>query len=226
MLQYRKEIQEDILFLAKRITPGGENHRMYTELFAKMSDDQFKLFWNGIHDSGFIPFVVDNFNQKEMIDYDGIVQLAKELNIPLEQRIIMTDPDSGLEFMTPETAVVGYAETRKQRQLQAKKFGASKHDHSIEDLTGQPTGDSKAGGISNPEIQVLLSLGLKTMAKELADVRGGDIGAYRAYKSDILEGGETTTQSALERGTGVKSLQTAHWFLRGQLLDNNLHRRS
>lgn len=225
MLKNRKAIQDDILFLAKRITPGGENHRMYTELFAKMDDEQFKKFWNGIYDSGFIPFVVDNYNQQEMIDYDGCVALAKELNIPLEQRLVMTDPDSGLEYTTPETCLVGFAETRKQRQLQAKKFGASKHDHDIEDLTGQPTGDSKAGGISNPEIQVLLSLGLKTMAKELADVRGGDQGAYRAYKNDILTGGETTTQSALERGTGVKSLQTAHWLLRGQLLDNNLHRR-
>lgn len=225
MLKNRKAIQDDILFLAKRITPGGENHRMYTELFEKMTDDQFKVFWNSVYDSGFIPFVVDNYNPKEMIDYDACVKLAKELDIPLEQRLILTDPDSGLEYTTPETCLVGFAETRKQRQLQAKKFGASKHDHDIEDLTGQPTGDSKAGGISNPEIQVLLSLGLKTMAKELADVRGGDIGAYRAYKNDILSGGETTTQSALERGTGVKSLQTAHWLLRGQLLDNNLNRR-
>ncbi|QDH47130.1 hypothetical protein PQC07_gp050 [Aeromonas phage D3] len=225
MLKNRKEIQNDILFLAKRITPGGGNHRIYTALFEEMSDDQFKLFWNGIHDSGFIPFIVDNYDNKEMIDYDGIAKLAKELNIPLEQRIIMTDPDTGLEHTTPETYLVGIAETRKQRQLQAKKFGASKHDHDIEDLTGQPTGDSKAGGISNPEIQVLLSLGLKTMAKELADVRGGDIGAYQAYKNDIISGGETTVQSTLERGTGVKSLRTAHWMLRGRLLDNNLHRR-
>lgn len=226
MLKNRKEIEKEILFLAKRITPGGGNHRMYTELFATMSDDQFKLFWNSVHDNGFIPFVVDNFDMKEAINYDQIVKLAEELNIPLEQRLVMTDPDTGLEFTTPDTALVGFAETRKQRQLQAKKFGASKHDRDIEDLTGQPTGDSKAGGISNPEIQVLLSLGLKTMAKELADVRGGDQGAYRAYKNDILTGGETTTQSALERGTGVKSLKTAHWLLRGQLLDNDLHRRN
>lgn len=226
MLKNRKEIQDDILFLAKRITPGGGNHQLYTNLFKKMSDDQFKTFWNAICDNEFIPFIVDNFNIKEMIDYDGIAKLAKELDIPLEQRLVLTDPDSGLEYTTPETCVVGYAETRKQRQLQQKKFGASKHDHDLEDLTGQPTGDSRAGGISNPELNVLLSLSLPNTAKELADVRGGDIGAYRAYKNDILTGGETTVQSALERGTGVKSLQTAHFLLRGQLLDNNLNRRS
>lgn len=225
MLKNRKEIQDDILFLAKRITPGGGNFQVYTELFKKMSDDQFKLFWNSIVDNGFIPFVVDNFNSKEMIDYDQIVSLSKELNIPLEQRLVLVDPDTGISYTTPETCIVGYAETRKQRQLQQKKFGASKHDHDIEDLTGQPTGDSKAGGISNPEINVLLSLSLTNVAKELADVRGGDTGAYRAYKNDILTGGETTVQSSLARGTGVKSLQTAHFLLRGQLLDNNLNGR-
>ena len=59
------------------------------------------------------------------------------------------------------------------------------------------------------------------MAKELADARGGDVGAYRAYKNDILTTGRTTTESVLQRGTGVKSLQTAHFLFMGQHLDNN-----
>lgn len=221
-MKHRKEIEHDILFLASKFTPGGEGHRIYTDLFNAMSDEQFKVFWNSVVDNNFIPMFVDNYENSEAINYDHMCSLAKSLDIPLEQQLVIIDPDSGLEFVTPETAIVGYAESRKQRQLLAKKFGASKHDHEIEDLTGQPTGDSKAGGISNPEIQVLLSLGLKTMAKELADVRGGDTGAYRAYKADLLQTGTTTTQAALTRGTGVKSLKTAHFLLRAQLLDNNL----
>lgn len=222
MLKNRKEIERDILWFAKRFTLGGKNHQVYTNLFAEMTDDHFKNFWNSICDNGFIPMYVDNYDPKEVVDYDNIVKLAKELDIPLEQQLIIHDPDSDITHTTPETAIVGIAEVRKQRQILAKKFGASKHDHSTEDLTGQPTGDSKAGGISNPELQVLLSLGLSTLAKELADVRGGDKGAYNAYKNDILTTGSATVQSALQRGTGVKSLQTAHFLLRAQLLDNDL----
>lgn len=221
-MKNRKEIERDILALAKDFTKGGGNHKLYTELFARLDDEQFKYFWNGVCDSGFIPMFVDNFDMSETINYDHMVKVAAKYDIPLEQQLIITDPDTGLEHTTPETALVGYAEVRKQRQLQAKKFGASKHDYEVEDLTGQPTGDSRAGGISNPEIQVLLSLGLPTLAKELADVRGGDAGAYRAYKNDILTSGRATTESALSRGTGVKSLQSAHYFLRAQHLDNNL----
>lgn len=221
-MKNRKEIESDILALAKSFTKGAGNHKVYTELFARLNDEQFAQFWNNICDMKFIPMFVDNFDMKEMIDYDHSVKLAKSLNIPLEQQVIFTDPDTGLEHTTPETALVGIAEVRKQRQLQAKKFGASKHDYNVEDLTGQPTGDSRAGGISNPEIQVLLTLGLPTVAKELADTRGGDQGAYRAYKNDILTTGITTTESTLQRGSGVKSLQTAHFLLLGQHIDNNL----
>lgn len=221
-MKNRKEIESDILELAKRFTVGGGNHKLYSELFGHLDDAQFSKFWNSICDNKFIPMFVDNFNQKETISYNNMVLVAADYGIPLEQQLVITDPDTGLEFTTPETALVGIAEARKQRQLQAKKFGASKHDYETEDLTGQPTGDSKAGGISNPEIQVLLSLGLPTLAKELADVRGGDAGAYRAYKNDILTSGQATTESSLQRGTGVKSLQTAHYLLLGQHIDNNL----
>lgn len=221
-MKNRKEIEKEILWFAKQFTLGGGNHQVYTNLFANMSDEHFKQFWNSICDEGFIPMYVDNYDPKEVVDYDNIVRLAKELDIPLEQPVIITDPDSGLKHTTPETGIVGMAEVRKQRQILAKKFGASKHDYSKEDLTGQPTGDSKAGGISNPELQVLLSLNLPKVAKELADVRGGDSGAYNAYKNDILTTGTTTVQSALQRGSGVKSLQTAHFLLRARLLDNNL----
>lgn len=222
VMKNRKEIESDILLLAKDFTKGGGNHKLYSELFGHLDDAQFAKFWNSICDNGFIPMFVDNFDMKESINYDHMVKLAFGFKIPLEQQLVSVDPDTGLEFTSPETCLVGMAEVRKQRQLQTKKFGASKHDYETEDLTGQPTGDSKAGGISNPEIQVLLSLGLPTLAKELADVRGGDVGAYRAYKSDILGSGRATTESALERGTGVKSLSTAHFLLHGQHIENNL----
>lgn len=225
-MKNRKEIESDILALAKDFTKGGGNHKVYSDLFARLNDEQFAEFWNHICDTGFIPMFVDNFDMKETIDYDHMVKVATRLDIPLEQQLIITDPDTGLEHTTPETALVGIAEVRKQRQLQTKKFGASKHDYEVEDLTGQPTGDSRAGGISNPEIQVLLSLGLPTLAKELADARGGDTGAYRAYKNDILTTGRTTTESALQRGTGLKSLQTAHYLLLGQHIESNLLDRS
>lgn len=212
----RKAIEKGILEFTGKITPGGASRRVYESIFKKCTDEQFKSIWDGIKTKGYIPIFLDNFDSQEMIDYDLIVNLAKEWNIPLEQQVIIPDSDTGIFHTTPETALVGIVEVGKQRQIIVKKIGVSKHDYDIEDLTGQPTGDSKAGGISNPEINILIALGLPTVAKELASVKGGDIGAYRNYKSQLSMTGHANTKEALKNGTGVKSLQTANWLLRGR----------
>lgn len=212
----RKAIEEGILEFAGSITPGGGSRQVYESIFKNCTDEQFDKIWDGIKKRGYIPIFLDNFDSMEMIDYDLVVGLCNKWEIPLEQQVIIPDPDTGIFHTTPETALVGIVEVGKQRQIIVKKIGVSKHDYDIEDLTGQPTGDSKAGGISNPEINILIALGLSTVAKELASVKGGDIGAYRNYKSQLSTTGTANTQEALRNGTGVKSLQTASWLLRGR----------
>lgn len=224
-MRQRKAIEEDLLKLAGEMTPGGGNRKIYENLFKAMNDNQFTLFWNQIKERGYLPIYVDQQNPKEDIVFDYIVKLAKENNVPLEQNVVYVDPENQLTITTPETAIVGIAEVRKQRQLITKKISISKNDYEAEDLTGQPTGESKAGGISNPEIGIVVALGLPNMAMELADVRGGDKDAFRQYKTDIITTGTSSVKSALKNGSGVKSLSTAHYLLRGQHLDNNLNER-
>ena len=77
-MKHRSEIEEEILTFAKRMTPGGGSHLVYKALFKKMNDEQFKAFWNGICDSNFIPVFVNNFDNKEMIDYDDVCLFAKK----------------------------------------------------------------------------------------------------------------------------------------------------
>lgn len=212
----RKKIEDGILKFVTPMTPGGANRQVYKKLFQSLDNKQFEEFWGSIVKRGYIPLFVDNYDEKEMIDYEAVVRLSKEWNIPLEQQLIIPDPDTGIEHTTPDTVVVGIVESCKQRQIISKKIGVSKNDYNIEDLTGQPTGDSKAGGISNPELNVLIFLGLPTVAKELASVKGGDVGAYRSYKNQLVTTGRSNTNESLRDGTGVKSLQTAKWLLLGR----------
>lgn len=221
----RKLIEEGILAFAKEITPGGGNARIYKNIFETVSERQFEEIWESIKRNGYIPVFMDNFDQKEMIDYDAAIALGKKWGIELEQPVTFMDPDTGIVHTTPENTVVGIAEVAKQRQILIKKIGAAKHDFDVDDLTGQPIGDSKGAGISNPEIHMLLALKLPTMAKELAGVKGGDAGAYREYKNQLTTTGNTTVNSALKAGTGAKSLKTASWLLFGRHLDNTMGER-
>lgn len=221
----RAKIEQYVLAFAKKITEGGKNESVYKSLFAEMNDSQFDTFWEAIKKRGYIPIFLDNYDTKEMVNYDLCIALSKEWNIKLEQPVTIPDPDTGISYTTPDTTVVGIVESTKQRQIISKKIGVSKHDYQVDDLTGQPTGDSKAGGISNPEVNILVALGLTTTAKELVSVKGGDVGAYNYYKSQLTETGETSTNEALRNGTGAKSLHTAEWLLRGRHIISDIGKR-
>lgn len=220
----RKEIEDGILLFAKEVTDGGNNYNIYKNIFESVNDIQFEDIWINIKKRGYIPIFLDNFDSKEWINYNRLIELSKKWNIPLEQQLIITDPDTNLTITTPETAIVGIIEVTKQRQIIMKKFSGAKHDLDVDDLTGQPTGDSKSAGISNPEINMLIALGCPTTAKELASVKGGDLGAYREYKLQLTTTGKASITSSLEAGSGVKSLDTFHYLFRARHLDNNFNR--
>lgn len=221
----RKAFEASVLKLMARVTKGGRNRKIYEDLFAQMSDDDIEKMVVSLEEGNPLPVYVSNWDEKEMLSFREVQVLAKEYGVALETQLIITDQDTGLEFITPETYFVGVTEIRKQRQMLVKKFGAAKDDVKVDDLTGQVIGDSRGTGISNPEIQVLQTLGLTTTPKELYDVKGGDLGALDVYRKELMETGRTSTIGALKRGTGVKSLQVAHFLLRARHIDNNLQER-
>ncbi|UVD32184.1 hypothetical protein [Vibrio phage phiKT1028] len=221
----RKAAEKVWLDLMKEITEGGYNHTVYSQLFKEMNDEQFEEFINKIEAGGQLSVWVDNHNPKEYPVYDKLLESCRKRGLVIEQHLVFYDQDTGLEYETPETFVVGTAETRKQRQMWVKKFGAAKDDTKIDDLTGQVFGDSRGTGISIPEVRVLKTLGLDLMARELYDVKGGDLGALDEYRRSIQETGQATVRGSLRRGTGVRSLMTAGILMRGRHLENNVGER-
>lgn len=221
----RKAAERYWLTLMKEITEGGYNYTVYKNLFDKMNDDQFEEFMVRLEAGGMLSIHVDNMNPKEYPVFDVITKLSRERGLEPEQHLVFYDQDTGLRYETPETFVVGTAETRKQRQMWVKKFGAAKDDSKIDDLTGQVFGDSRGTGISIPEVRVLKTLGLDLTAKELYGVKGGDLGALDEYRKSIQETGHATVEGSLRHGTGVRSLQTASMLMMGRHLENNVGER-
>ncbi len=225
MNRNRNAFESFVLEFMGKITPGKGNVKIYKNIFAALNDNQFETFVQRLEQGQSLPIWLSNYDKQEMINFDNVVKLAKEYGVQIEQQLIMTDEDTGIEHITPETFFVGTAEVRKQRQMLVKKFSAAKDDSSIDDLTGQVIGVSKGGGLSYPEAQVLIELGLPTMTQELYDVKGGDLAALDHYRNELTTTGKTNTKSCLRKGSGVKALQTAHFLLRGRGLENNLDER-
>lgn len=219
----RQAFETFILGFMKKLTRGGGNKVIYERIFATMNNQQLEGFVEYLENGGALAVWASNYNPDEKLDYNNLLKLCKEYGVEVEHQLVIYDEDTGIKSLTPHKSIVGRAEARKQRQMWAKKFSAARNDYEIDDLTGQPMGDSRATGISGPEITVLRNLGLRTMANELYNVKGGDQDALKAYKNDLLTTGKTTTRGSLRKGSGTKVLSTVHRMMRGRHIDTNFN---
>lgn len=222
----RKKAEDYLLTFMGKLTKGKGNVGIYSKLFGNMTDVQFKEFVDkldlGLKQNQGVPIWVSNYDTKERLVFDHIVELAAEYGLDLEQQLIMTDEDTGIEFVTPHKCYTGIAEVRKQRQMLIKKFGGGKDDNTIDDLTGQVVGESRGSSISAPEAHVLLTLKLPLTLQEQFDIKGGDLKALDSYRNDLITTGTTTVSGSLKRGSGVKSLKTLNYLLHGRMIDSTL----
>lgn len=221
----RKAFEAFVLDFAKQITKGGGNAVIYERLFKSMSNKQMDDFVDRLEAGMPLSVWASNYDEAERLNYDFLVKYSKQQGLEIEQQLVVYDLETGIPAITPFTAIVGTAEVRKQRQMWVKKFNAAKNDSKIEDLTGQVMGESRATGMSIPEVQVLRNLGLPTLANELYNARGGDHDALKAYRNDLITTGKTSVNQCLKRGSIAKALSTASRMLRGRHIDNNLDKR-
>lgn len=221
MKKLRKEAEKVILGVVTPTTPSGYNGEVYKSLFKEMNDEQFDQFILKLEAGGKLCIWTDNYDKQHQVNFNNIVKLSRDIGLEPEQQLTYVDQDTGMTLTTPESFVVGITEVRKQRQMLVKKFGAGKDDTMIDDLTGQVYSKSRGTGLSLPEVRVLITMGLPTVATEIYDVKGGDIGALEEYRTSIQETGQGSVRGAIARGTGVKSLKSMNKLYLGRHLDNN-----
>lgn len=219
----RKKAEAFILDIMGRATKNGFNRTVYEKLFGDMNDKQFEQFVVALEQGKRLAIWFTDHSPNDMPVYENMLNLCREVGVELEQQLVIFDEDTGVKTMTAHKAIVGVVEARNQREMLNKKISVAKDDSMIDDLTGQVMGESRATGISQPEITVLRGLGLTIMANELYNVKGGDQAALRAYKNDILTMGHTTTNGSLKKGEIPKVLSTVYYLLRGRMLDNNFN---
>lgn len=219
----RKAFETLVLDRMRRVTKGGGNKVIYQRIFEQATDADIETMIQWFEQGNSLPVWSPGGIKNEELDYDTLMALCKLDKVKIMQRVISYDEDTNIMSMSPNEAIVGRSELRAQRQFWAKKFNAAKNDYKVDDLTGQVSMESRATGISMPEITVLRGLGLPIMSNELYNVKGGDQDALKAYKNDLLTTGKTTTDGSLRKGSGTKVLSTVHYLLRGRLIDNNIH---
>ena len=222
MADNRKETENFIIEWIDKIAPGGENKKIYEDLFATMDDEAFKLFMSDI-ESGekSLAVISPNFG-KARLDTGRNLQLAKELGHNFFQRIWIEGSGDTPTYLTPIPYLIVDLPLRRQAQLLVKKISIPEDNKSVDDFTGQPTGKSKGSRVSYPETQVMAAMGLDSCLIEMLKYRGGDNKGFNAMNNSISKTGGVRLKAIEHLASGVESTRTMKTYLTAMHLQNTL----
>lgn len=219
----RAAVQQLILKFIDRIVTGKENTKLYEELFKSMNDKQFDEFMNKLKNKeATLSIIVPNGDKRFKVDLENNFKLAKELGFDFFQRLNVGEKDNIPAHTTNKKFMVLKLPVRRASQLLTKKISIPQDASVVNVLTGQVTGESKGSKLSNPEVQILLGIGMKDSIKELMKIRGGDLGSKRAMDLLLFKEGDASQTTINQYQTGVVSKKTLKSYFYAMHLRNTL----
>lgn len=219
----RKSVEDLILKYISKIVTGNENKKLYEDLFKSMNDKQFDEFMHKLKNKqATLSVIIPNGNSKIKVNVENNLKLAKELGFDFFQNLKVSATEDMPAYKTPNKYMVIKLPVRRAAQLLTKKISIPTDSHHVDVLSGQVTGKSKGSKITNPELQVLLGLGLKESIVELMKVRGGDQGANRAMDELLFKQGSASQEQINKYSTGVVSKKTLKSYFNAMMIQNTL----
>lgn len=221
----RNAVETFIKTYIEKLTPGSKNKQMYESFFKKMNDNQFKDWLLKLKNKQTHLMVVDASFDKSHLSIENNLKVAEELNHDFFQRLWIEEVDNNGEtyrYLTLEKHLILYLPVRQPSQLLTKKLSVPEDNTKRDNLTGQVVGDSQSSGISYPELQILMGIGLDDTISELIKARGGDLGASQALDAYLNRYGNASLSTVNKYATGVESTNTLRSFLTAMHLANNL----
>lgn len=221
MAKNRKAAEKKVYELMDRFDPSGKNTAIYRRMFEQMDDTDFDQFMEGLRDEGCLRAVNPNGSGVQISTKNNL-KMAEELGLQLRQRVWIPPKGNVRGYLTPNRYFVLGLFVRRQSQVLQKKMSTAEDNHAVDNLTGQVTSDSRASGLSYPEVSVLDGMGLENCLKEFMKMRGGDEGGARALNTMISRTGQANMDSLEPYCTGVKATTTLSHLLNAAHLSNTL----
>ena len=220
---HRAKAQEHLLTYIDKIAPDGKNKKLYEDLLASMSDEDFDNMVAGIRAKTIhLSIIAPNFSKDVRLSVQNNFNVADEMGHKFFQRVKMPAKNGLPAYTTPIPYLIMHLPVRRQAQILEKKISIPQHNNAVDDLTGQPTGPSKGSKISYPETQVLAALGLEECLTELLKYRGGDEKGNLAMNAMLNRTGGFSQKAIEPFAGGVKAKQTLKSYLTGMHLSSTL----
>lgn len=218
----REKATKFILEKVEELLPGSPNTPLIKNRLERLTDAEFDrlmtLFEKG---EEYVQLVVPN-SAEEHFDNEKVMEVGEKLGIKFLERLWLTDQSSGVLALTRKPATVFMLPSRRQSQTRNKKSATAANNKHVDELTGQPTGDSKTDSIGFPQLLIFESRGLRSCAEECVKIRGGDNTAFNASNKIIHATGSVSLERLRELGSRAKSNEVLSAFLTAEHLKNNL----
>jgi len=218
----RKAAEKFILDFLKDIEPTGYNIEQYKKIFANMSDKDFDTYMKDIRDGKKYLVIFKPMYQANSITVENNLKIAEKYGLEFFEHLVFTNNTDAPDYKTPIKYLVVDLPYRRQSQTLLKKTSIPEHNKVIDELTFQPTGESKGAKISYPELQVLIGMGLDNTISELIRYRGGDRNGFNAYNAMFLRYGNANLKTLSEYSSGVESTKTLKTYLTAMHISNSI----
>lgn len=218
----RKEVTKFICDAIDKILPDGFNRKLTEDFLNKMTDSEFGEYMKSLGDESKTLSLIAPNGAKVKLELARNLQVAKEYNIPIWQRIWLRTPDGKGKYLSQDEYMIVRLPVRRQSQILTKKISIPKDNLTVDALTGQATGSSKGSKISYPEVQMLAAMGLNDTLLELIKYRGGDSKGFNFMNSSIASQGGVSLRSLETIPTEVQSTKSLSIYLTGMHLGNSL----
>lgn len=222
MARNRAKAEKRILATISMIDKSGINTKLTKDFFASMNDQQFHDYMMAIKEKrDYVSIVMDNMG-KTKITTENNLDVAAFLGVKLFQRIWLTDPATGMEYLTPLEYLVIHLPVRRQIQTLLNKISIPEDNKHVDELTDQPTGASKGSAVSFPELLVMYSSGAEKAIEEFIRFRGGDLKLMNDFDKQIHEtGGASMEALSNVSRSRVKSTKVLSTILTAMHIKNN-----
>lgn len=218
----REAATKELLGLVDAMLPGSPNTELYSKALEAMTDDQFEELMVNYRDGKETIVLYRPNNVDYDFDRQNIIDLGKRIDVEMLQRVWLTDPSTGVKYITNAEHAVLRIPIRRQVQMLQKKISIPETNNVVDERSGQAAHESKAGSISYPELQVISARGLENVAIELIKVRGGDTRAGNLIDRAITEEGGAKLKMLETVPSKTKSAETLKQYLTGMHLKNTL----
>jgi hypothetical protein len=227
----RQEVTAFIVDAIAGIIPGDNyNAELTKQRLDAMSDTEFDEYIRALGKpeteearatQEILPFYSPNLKDPR-VTMDSLMAVAEKIGHPFFERLWLTDPQTGVVFLTPQKYLVLDMTVRRQAQMLTKKSSIPENARHVDEMSGQVTGKSKGSKISFPELQSQLAQGLEQTLIEEIKVRGGSRTAQVEFDRQLIEHGEASIEDVTESGEVTNSTSTVATLYRGMMIDTNL----